>query len=274
MTNTTGLNETIFVLVGVVVGGMDRLPSATLGGFAIGFANSFVGFELATQGSTSQTAAPFTSSVYLPSVIYVLVILVLLLRPAACSRAAGPGGGGARMKRFETLLQLAVPVLLVVLTAVVASAAASPADSVKFRNVIIEIAIVVGLYVFVGNSGVLSFGQISFVALGAFAAGVMTVPSDVKPGVLPELFPFIKHHSIDNVTSLLLATGVGMVYALVVGVPLDAPVRPGRGHRHLRRARDHLQHPQVLGPHRTGRDDAEPDPGDDRLPAGDRGTVG
>jgi branched-chain amino acid transport system permease protein len=81
VTNTTGLNETILVLVGVVVGGLDRLLSATLGGFAIGFVTSFLGFELATQGSTSQTAIPFTSSVYLPSVVYVLVILVLLLRP-------------------------------------------------------------------------------------------------------------------------------------------------------------------------------------------------
>jgi len=81
VTNTTGLNETILVLVGVVVGGLDRLLSATLGGFAIGFVTSFLGFELATQGSTSQTAIPFTSSVYLPSAVYVLVILVLLVRP-------------------------------------------------------------------------------------------------------------------------------------------------------------------------------------------------
>ena len=82
VTNVTGLSETIAVLVGVVVGGMNRLLSATLGGFAIGFATSFLGFELATQASTSQTALPFTSSVYLPSVIYVLVILVLVVRPA------------------------------------------------------------------------------------------------------------------------------------------------------------------------------------------------
>ena len=81
VTNTTGLSETIFVLIGVVVGGMTSLVAATLGGFLIGFANSFLGFELAAQGSTSQTAAPFTSSVYLPSVIFVLVIIVLLLRP-------------------------------------------------------------------------------------------------------------------------------------------------------------------------------------------------
>jgi len=81
VTNTTGLSETIFVLIGVVVGGMTSLVAATLGGFLIGFANSFLGYELATQGSTSQTAVPFTSGVYLPSVIFVLVIIVLLLRP-------------------------------------------------------------------------------------------------------------------------------------------------------------------------------------------------
>lgn len=65
-----GVQVTIFALVGVVVGGLDRLWSATLGGFAIGFATSFVGARL-----------PSSSSVYLPSVIYGLVILVLLLRP-------------------------------------------------------------------------------------------------------------------------------------------------------------------------------------------------
>jgi branched-chain amino acid transport system permease protein len=89
VTNTTGLSETIFVLIGVVVGGMTSLVAATLGGFLIGFANSFLGFELATQGSTSQTAVPFTSSVYLPSVIFVLVIIVLLLRPDGLFVRAG-----------------------------------------------------------------------------------------------------------------------------------------------------------------------------------------
>ncbi len=77
VTYQTGLSETILVLVGVVVGGIDRLLSATLGGFAIGFATSFVGAELPNQGTT-----PFTSNQYLPSVIYIGVIVVLLLRPA------------------------------------------------------------------------------------------------------------------------------------------------------------------------------------------------
>jgi branched-chain amino acid transport system permease protein len=83
---STGLNETLIVLVGVVAGGIDRLTSATLGGFAIGFATSFVGSELPNSGTT-----PFTSNVYMPSVIYLAVIIVLLLRPQGLFARAGQG---------------------------------------------------------------------------------------------------------------------------------------------------------------------------------------
>jgi branched-chain amino acid transport system permease protein len=67
---------------------------------------------------------------------------------------------------------------------------------------------------------VLSFGQISFVAVGAFAAGVMTIPLESKTGVLPDLFPLLRDHTIGNIPSLLLATGVGGLFAFLVGVPL------------------------------------------------------
>ncbi|HET6171843.1 MAG TPA: branched-chain amino acid ABC transporter permease [Gaiellales bacterium] len=65
------LHDTIIVLVGVVVGGIDRLWTATLGGFAIGLTSGIVNGVL-----------PTDSTIYLPSVVMALVILVLLLRPA------------------------------------------------------------------------------------------------------------------------------------------------------------------------------------------------
>src|SRR5581483_10231614 len=146
-------------------------------------------------------------------------------RPAAAARralrAARPGGRGAGVRRLaDTLAPLAGPALLVVLLAVVASQTVNASDDVRFRTAIVNVALVVALYVFVGNSGVLSFGQISFVAVGAFAAGLLTVPADVKPGVLPDLSPFLKDHSISNAWSLVLAAGLGALYALLVGVPL------------------------------------------------------
>jgi branched-chain amino acid transport system permease protein len=71
------LRDTIIVLVGVVVGGLDRLWSAALGGFAIGFANQALAGFLPSTGSW-----PFTSGVYLDSAVFALVILTLLLRPS------------------------------------------------------------------------------------------------------------------------------------------------------------------------------------------------
>jgi branched-chain amino acid transport system permease protein len=65
------LRDTIVVLVGVVVGGIDRLWTATLGGFTIGFASGVINGLL-----------PTDKTVYLPSAVFTLVILVLLLRPA------------------------------------------------------------------------------------------------------------------------------------------------------------------------------------------------
>jgi branched-chain amino acid transport system permease protein len=64
------LRDTIIVLVGVVVGGLDRLWTATLGGFSIGVATSVFTDKL-----------PTDATVYVDSLVFGLVIAVLLLRP-------------------------------------------------------------------------------------------------------------------------------------------------------------------------------------------------
>jgi branched-chain amino acid transport system permease protein len=64
------LRDTIIVLVGVVVGGIDRLWTATLGGFTIGVATSLFTDKL-----------PTDATVYVDSFVFLAVIAVLLLRP-------------------------------------------------------------------------------------------------------------------------------------------------------------------------------------------------
>jgi len=83
VTPTFALSDTIIVLAGVVLGGMTRLVSATLGGFAIGFASGLLGGAL-----------PSEQSQYLPSFLFAAVILVLLLRPGGLFQR-----GGAAMER-------------------------------------------------------------------------------------------------------------------------------------------------------------------------------
>jgi branched-chain amino acid transport system permease protein len=64
------LRDTIVVLAGVVLGGLNRPIPATLGGFAIGFASGILGGAL-----------PTNQSQYLPTFLFAAVILVLLVRP-------------------------------------------------------------------------------------------------------------------------------------------------------------------------------------------------
>jgi branched-chain amino acid transport system permease protein len=64
------LQDTIVVLAGVVLGGLNRPIPATLGGFSIGFATGLLGGAL-----------PTAQSQYLPTFIFAAVILVLLIRP-------------------------------------------------------------------------------------------------------------------------------------------------------------------------------------------------
>jgi len=94
-------------------------------------------------------------------------------------------------RRLAPLVELLGPALLVVAVGAV-STGVSRANEIYFLNALVSVAIVVAIYVFVGISGVLSFGQISFVAVGAFAAGIFTVPLESKRAVLPDAFPLMR----------------------------------------------------------------------------------
>ena len=78
VTSTFALSETIVVLAGVVVGGLNRPVAATLGGFTIGFAYGLLGGIL-----------PTNQSQYLNSFIFAAVIVVLLVRPSGLFTRAG-----------------------------------------------------------------------------------------------------------------------------------------------------------------------------------------
>jgi branched-chain amino acid transport system permease protein len=123
------------------------------------------------------------------------------------------------MTRTNNAVALLGPVAVLALVGVVGSFMTA-SRALEFTNALVFAAIVVALYVFVGNSGVLSFGQIGFFIVGAYAAGEMTVPADVKQSVLPEVFSIIRDHALGNAGSLVLAAAVGALYALLVGIPL------------------------------------------------------
>jgi branched-chain amino acid transport system permease protein len=123
------------------------------------------------------------------------------------------------MRRIDPVIQLLAPIALVALAALVGTIVSTSTETYVI-NALVNVAIVVALYVFIGNSGVLSFGHISFVAVGAWAAGVLSMPVEEKPAIMPNLASLLRDHTIGNIWSLALAAAVGAAFALVVGLPL------------------------------------------------------
>jgi branched-chain amino acid transport system permease protein len=123
------------------------------------------------------------------------------------------------MKRAADAAELGGPVLLVVLTALFGTTVSLSTETYVI-NALVAVGIVVALYVFIGGSGVLSFGHISFVAVGAWTAGVLSVPQSEKPAIMPNLAHFLRDTTVGNVPSLALAAAVGGAFALLAGLPL------------------------------------------------------
>lgn len=121
--------------------------------------------------------------------------------------------------RPERVLPLIAPMVLVVAVALLSKV--FPEDiQLQFHSTLAVTAMVLSIHVFSGNSGIISFGNISFVAVGAFTAGLMSIGSLQKENVFPDLFGVIRDNEVGNLTSLLLATIVAALFAFVVGIPL------------------------------------------------------
>ena len=113
-------------------------------------------------------------------------------------------------------LALAVPL------AVLAIVAASVSSTLEQRVVLmlLNMIVVVGTYVFIGNSGVLSFGHISFMAIGAYACAIVSIPPIMKGFLMPGLPEFVQNTELTGVLAILIAGGVAAVFALVLSGPL------------------------------------------------------
>jgi branched-chain amino acid transport system permease protein len=90
-------------------------------------------------------------------------------------------------------------------------------------NVFVTVILVLGLQLFSGNSGILSFGHVAFMAIGAYVSALLTIPVAIKKATFTEMPGFL-HWVLDahfgTVSSTLIAGGCAAVFALVVAAPI------------------------------------------------------
>lgn len=121
-----------------------------------------------------------------------------------------------RSQIVPSLLALGVFVVLV------AVLGASGGSSIG-RTVIvflISLTAIAGMGVYSGNSGILSFGHLSFMGVGAYVSALLTLPANLKTTTLPALPEWLAMAELGFWPAAAIAVGVTMLFAVVVGLAI------------------------------------------------------
>lgn len=119
-------------------------------------------------------------------------------------------------RRATPLLATAALVLAVALI----GAGGSSGLSETITETLVTVLVVVGLSVFVGNSGVLSFGHVAFMALGAYVTAWLTISPALKAATLPDLPGFLASAHVEPAVAVLVSGLAAALLAAVAAVPL------------------------------------------------------
>jgi branched-chain amino acid transport system permease protein len=88
----------------------------------------------------------------------------------------------------------------------------------------ITLMLVLGLQIFSGNSGVLSFGHIAFMAVGAYTSALLTIPTDTKKFTFLTMPHFLKSWifpaHLSALEGTLAGAGFATVFALITAPPI------------------------------------------------------
>jgi branched-chain amino acid transport system permease protein len=84
--------------------------------------------------------------------------------------------------------------------------------------------IVLGLQIFSGNSGVLSFGHVAFMAIGAYSSALLTIPTEIKKFTYLTMPHFLKYWifpaQLNWLEGTLAGAGFALVFALITAAPI------------------------------------------------------
>ncbi len=111
-------------------------------------------------------------------------------------------------------------IILLVLAASVLATIFGTASERILTVFFISLIAVVGMGVYSGNSGILSFGHLSFMAIGAYAASLLTLPSQLKIATLPKLPEWLATTELGLLNATIIAVLLTSLVALLIGIPI------------------------------------------------------
>jgi branched-chain amino acid transport system permease protein len=117
-------------------------------------------------------------------------------------------------------LDAAALVALLVLVALIASTFGGAAVQRVVTYTAIMLTAVLGLQIFSGNTGIVSFGHAGFLGLGAYVTGILTMPAALQRTALRDLPPFLAGHELSFAAALAVVLVLAVLIGLLTGMPL------------------------------------------------------
>ncbi|MBL4750551.1 MAG: branched-chain amino acid ABC transporter permease [Amylibacter sp.] len=87
-------------------------------------------------------------------------------------------------------------------------------------NLCIMLVLVLGLQVFMGNSGILSFAHIGFMGVGAYTSAMLTIPLQMRGMALPDLYPVLANVLLSPYITIIMGGLVAAAVAAAISYPL------------------------------------------------------
>jgi branched-chain amino acid transport system permease protein len=145
-------------------------------------------------------------------------------RTAVADTSAGAGAVIGRSRSHLRTVGLPSLVANTVLLMVVFAAgrlyasAGSTARDLLVVDLLINLVLVLGFQVFIGNTGVLSFGHLGIASVAAYTTALLAVPADRKAVLVPNAPWGIPEIELSPFAASLIGIGVGIVVALLLGL--------------------------------------------------------
>ncbi len=126
--------------------------------------------------------------------------------------------GWSRRRLADALSSWLSVIILLTLLVVAGIIFKNKSYTIILTNFLIYTSMVVAYQVFMGNSGIMSFGQVAFFAVGAYTAALLNIPPAIKEVALPSLTPFFQQLQIGALGAIAAGIVLSGLVSLVIGI--------------------------------------------------------
>lgn len=120
---------------------------------------------------------------------------------------------------LRALWPVLVPAVVVILLTILL-AESGPVLARVVTDTLIKMTIVIGLYVFIGQSGIVSFGHGGFMVIAAYVSAWLTIPPQFKKIILPEIPFWLQQLHFHPAWAAVVAAVIATFIALIIGLAL------------------------------------------------------